>query len=1498
MPNVIEQQICDAIDVLISKRVANLQFDKTVRATIKSIEDASIGKYLVQYQDSSFYAYSDPDKSYKVGAQVYVEIPSSDFNKTKLIIGSVKKLGEEYLTAVTAEQRMTKIGTNILDNKKTVQFCSYDKSQQIKDGIELLENYVDINPNDFDAYKTDKEYLSIGMTVRTALPTEQQVGGGNYGIIMQAEYYTTAQRESLEDDRATVTRTYVLDTNNMLGQPYKYIVPEEQYAIFPIDGKNLKGITSLKAFCKGFPKQGKEGEQHDNDIFLSNFQINFMQPLSQSELSTSSLKILTPYGSYFTSQNDDTKYLEAELKLKGKKVNFNEQKVDFYWFVKDTTVSASYPDKMDLYYSAFAGQGWRCLNKAQTYNNFTQFVPQGYRKHITLQMAPAQETTFKCVAVYNDTTLSATIKIRNTVSNASVKITSSAGTKFYFDTGKTTLTCEVNIPPLGEHEELMFYWGHRTSDGVLHPDSEYSAGDDSLGVNSFLAYIKEADTLITYECTVYKKKNDGEKQLIGSAQITLTNGVPQNEYVLVINNGTQVFKYDEYGVSPASKSVAPADRITIPTLSFDIYDDKGRIVTPLGQDDKGKDNRERQCEIRWIWPDENYTMLEHGTFDLTPEKIINPTTNGYISRQVLADSATLTFEIKNKFDIDATDNNIKLEVGFQGHNLVASTNFTFVKQGQLGTNGTKYTTRIVPNSDLYSRCYIENNAIYGWYNNPTVTYDPDSGQQVREDHYTFQVINNRTPFSAQLWNGTLQPLTGSKISWQILDPIRKTNVTKEDGSVSREFAKIETNISINKDSGKITLKTPHDHEVASIIQSKISSSKYSDKAKYYYATYPIDIAITPDSNHAIVLGGFRQCMYNDDGTRGNFNGKPFTLKLFDPSGNPISPDKTIKWTVSWDSNQKPTGNDVIIEPPAYYDSETTDNYIICECGDYKVIISIYLYLNRYGMAAMNDWDGTSIKLNDEGDQYILAPQIGAGEKNVNDNTFTGITMGKSFGVNGDKKSSEVGVMGFNQGIRTIFLDAKTGKAVFGAKNSSQIVIAPKSYGSAPKGSIYSANYWKWDKSDGTPRAKTDDEKIADEKSEKEGGTGIGNGLLIDLVTPQIKFGSGNFSVNKKGYLVAKGGGSIASWNITDNYLQSVDKKTTLYAQNGPVLSGTSIRQRFNIGDGKFIIYDDGTFKAANDKFAVDQDGTITATAGHIAGWEISKPDSNTTGKISSDGGKTVLYQDGKIVCDNLQANNTGSIAGWTIDTNRLYKGNIQISSTGYIRNGTASNPYWAINNDGTAVFSRVTITGKPGDNSHKSSLSWGDGNFEVYDDGSMRAYSGYIGKWKLSTDGFTSADGTSVVITPNGGLKLGSDFSVTPSGSLKASAGTIGGCQMTNGILQADNLQLNEVGGWTDLYVCGYDGKSGDFVTMQGDTYTVIQVPTGFTISPDVQWSDSDQRNYMTGASVSVSDWAYYRVLASGKIKTPIVRFKALGKKSAQGTTSNSVTISSSGIRD
>jgi len=41
-------------------------------------------------------------------------------------------------------------------------------------------------------------------------------------------------------------------------------------------------------------------------------------------------------------------------------------------------------------------------------------------------------------------------------------------------------------------------------------------------------------------------------------------------------------------------------------------------------------------------------------------------------------------------------------------------------------------------------------------------------------------------------------------------------------------------------------------------------------------------------------------------------------------------------------------------------------------------------------------------------------------------------------------SSDIGLFGYNQGQQSIFLDAKTGRSIFGTENLGQIIIDPGS----------------------------------------------------------------------------------------------------------------------------------------------------------------------------------------------------------------------------------------------------------------------------------------------------------------------------------------------------------------------------------------------------------------------------------------------------------------------
>jgi hypothetical protein len=58
----------------------------------------------------------------------------------------------------------------------------------------------------------------------------------------------------------------------------------------------------------------------------------------------------------------------------------------------------------------------------------------------------------------------------------------------------------------------------------------------------------------------------------------------------------------------------------------------------------------------------------------------------------------LQYTIRDKYDIKKSNNKIKLTVDYKDMNLVAETDFTFVKEGEPGTNGTEFVCKIVPNT--------------------------------------------------------------------------------------------------------------------------------------------------------------------------------------------------------------------------------------------------------------------------------------------------------------------------------------------------------------------------------------------------------------------------------------------------------------------------------------------------------------------------------------------------------------------------------------------------------------------------------------------------------------------------------------------------------------------------------------------------------------------------------------------------------------------------------
>ena len=56
MNNNYENKFLDAMQILIDNAVSRAGYDKTIKAVVSKCVDESKGKYVVRYQDSSFYA--------------------------------------------------------------------------------------------------------------------------------------------------------------------------------------------------------------------------------------------------------------------------------------------------------------------------------------------------------------------------------------------------------------------------------------------------------------------------------------------------------------------------------------------------------------------------------------------------------------------------------------------------------------------------------------------------------------------------------------------------------------------------------------------------------------------------------------------------------------------------------------------------------------------------------------------------------------------------------------------------------------------------------------------------------------------------------------------------------------------------------------------------------------------------------------------------------------------------------------------------------------------------------------------------------------------------------------------------------------------------------------------------------------------------------------------------------------------------------------------------
>ena len=1118
-----ESQILEAIQILVNDAVSKAEYDKTIQGTISRCVDKTIGKYIVRYQDSSFYAYSsNTDTTYPAGTGVYVLVPGNDMAKHKTIVGTVDHLGPDYVSIIEGENGYEVTGVNTIGADGAFGLCSYKEND-----ITILydrDNEVDLIGLDefgFKSYIEKSKSIICGATFKTALETEQKFRG-DYGIVFNLDFIDKSTGE-------TITKSYMVNVDQMTGNPYNYTVASRQYGIFDVDGANFQSVKQIYLFAYNFPNKA---DNKPEDIFVSKVELSAANALEKEAAATCALTFVTPQGTYFDEQDldTDTRALEAQIRIKGNAIDNDSQNVEYYWFRENNNITSK-SEK----YNQYGGSGWECLNayskvqdETETNEAVVQWTKGNYRYITKKADNVARETTYKCVAVYFDgTILSKTIVIYNYASNYEIEIKSDSGVAFSYDLGKPTLTCYVN----GQEETSDAYdyvWS------VINSSNQFSILEETATKNDeYNSAITQRDALLakveaeqilsasdqeklslynqtiaqyeyimrveenkihnltisaitnfsTYKCSVYKSGI-----FIGTASIIITNSESTDgNYTLIIDNGNQVFKYNENGISPANGSVK--NPIIVMPLGFTLYDDKGQKI-----------NHNVVKNIEWKVPGTD-TLISVSNSHTSPTKNADGTLSYF-------NVPELNFNIRENYNATYDKNEVQLIITHNDKVVSAKTNLTFVKEGENGTNGTDFVCKIVPNG-------IEG-AVAPQY--PTLTFN----------EYTQQYQLNYTPkaankwFKAQLWHdgeliyegtesGKTSENANAKLQWMMLQNNYGNN--KKDDS----------NFTIDKDTAAMNFNTTEFSNPANIVKCVINYNNVD-----YYATLPITIVRTINDSYDIQLverTGFRDVMYTTDGQSPAFDNQPFELvvsQIIDGIKNDISHFSSSEFAVDYNWEVKGTvcysdwqsesnlikntlksasllRSQISYKPVDTYNGLCVTNALVCNItrGENKLAsihIPIHFYINRYGNAAMNGWDGNSISL-DENGTTILAPQIGAGSKN-DDNTFTGVFMGSVKEPGAEKE--EHGLFGYNAGQRTITLNSEDGSARFGKAGAGQIIIDPTQE---------------------TAQLKSGDYVPAEYNSEGK-LVKAGSGMLIDLTEPKIEFGSGKFSVDKDGNVTA------------------------------------------------------------------------------------------------------------------------------------------------------------------------------------------------------------------------------------------------------------------------------------------------------------------------------------------------------------------------------------------
>ena len=447
--------------------------------------------------------------------------------------------------------------------------------------------------------------------------------------------------------------------------------------------------------------------------------------------------------------------------------------------------------------------------------------------------------------------------------------------------------------------------------------------------------------------------------------------------------------------------------------------------------------------LKWYFPSDkedknSYTMIL-SNID-TNEYLVYKGVDCVVSTKKELDAAgqldtKQTYSIKNYYNITDANNTIRCVLSINGVEYEATKDFNF---GEAGTNGSNAT---------FTLNFASNDTALLAKKDATITVKAD----------LFDASGRRVGFT---------PEEANKIKWSWF---KYTN----------GFPYIE-NINDNTVGAQITLVYKADF-IPNNDNYYILKAVYNNGLSYNLEAY-LPIPIKTESKYT-QFEGARSVIYNNAGTPTYY---PHEYKLHEYVDGQHYEITNLRWDISCDEqiqvmDKDENGNDVVnnkltkmtesllpqlkdsnvklgyktLSASTFFASGLNDKVCVSCFIDNKMLWSqpILILQSQYDFAMLNAWDG-SLTL-DEENGTILAAMIGAGRKNPEDNTFSGVLLGdvRKGTQNINDSNNLTGLYGYHHGVESFKL-TEDGKATFGKLNRGQILI------DGDKSTIESARYAK------------------------------------------------------------------------------------------------------------------------------------------------------------------------------------------------------------------------------------------------------------------------------------------------------------------------------------------------------------------------------------------------------------------------------------------------------